>query len=587
MYSQRIYKTFLFLLLSIISQLFFAMESEEKWNSRQLNLYKSTENVKEKDILQKIFFFKNNLNLAMGSQAKSLIIDKISAYKTQDFISYLSDEIKLEITKRLINVDNTNEITKSAKTIRSLASTNKIFYNLLNDLSNIKFLLKSIPVEDAYNLICQMKKMKVMKCGEMVQWAKNTNEKIENSRELYYAVRHREKPKIQKLLKNRNIDLNWINKNTNLTILIEVVYDARGDAINDYKEIIQMLLKAGANINGKNENGDTPLSCAAGSHCDLSILRILLKAGANLNSINNKGRTPLYDAICERRAESALMLIEAGANPNTIAGDDTPLLIAIYYHHHLKGLPEKLLPACSNQIINYKNRYGYTALWYAANYGKTKLSKMLLALGADPRQNKDILAQAAWHGNAELVTNLVKAGADINGKMGYCTPLMIAAEGGKEDIVQVLLDFHASVNEVTNIGSSALIGACKWGQTKIVGMLLNAGASVNQLDCCGQDALIHASEKGNSEIVSMLLNAKASVNQMDFMQKNALIHGATIGNPEIVRILMDADADVTHKDNKGWDASMWAANKGHLEAYNMLQQAKFIAWQKAQASKKD
>jgi len=59
-------------------------------------------------------------------------------------------------------------------------------------------------------------------------------------------------------------------------------------------EYVVLLIKAGANVNIKDNNGNTPIYWAASGAN--KTLEVLIKAGANVNVENNKGETPLANA---------------------------------------------------------------------------------------------------------------------------------------------------------------------------------------------------------------------------------------------------------------------------------------------------
>ena len=61
---------------------------------------------------------------------------------------------------------------------------------------------------------------------------------------------------------------------------------------------------------------------------------------------------------------------------------------------------------------------------------------------------------------------------------GGKTALMYAAEGGKKDVVQVLLNADAAVNTVVS-DETALVLAIKGGHVEVVDLLLKANAAFN------------------------------------------------------------------------------------------------------------
>lgn len=62
-------------------------------------------------------------------------------------------------------------------------------------------------------------------------------------------------------------------------------------------EVTQLCLDFGADVNLKDINGDTPLHLACRLDSRLDVVQCLMKAGANPNVTNEAGRTPLFGAI--------------------------------------------------------------------------------------------------------------------------------------------------------------------------------------------------------------------------------------------------------------------------------------------------
>ena len=62
-------------------------------------------------------------------------------------------------------------------------------------------------------------------------------------------------------------------------------------------EIVSMLLKAGADVNAKDKDGDAPLMFAAISNSNPEIITALVEVGADINAQNENGCTPLILAV--------------------------------------------------------------------------------------------------------------------------------------------------------------------------------------------------------------------------------------------------------------------------------------------------
>jgi len=81
--------------------------------------------------------------------------------------------------------------------------------------------------------------------------------------------------------------------------------------------IIQTVLKAGADVNVANKDGDTPLLKAVRNNDipDPEVIKLLITAGASVNVINKNGHTPLYYATRRKdNDEITKVLLTAGAD---------------------------------------------------------------------------------------------------------------------------------------------------------------------------------------------------------------------------------------------------------------------------------
>lgn len=91
------------------------------------------------------------------------------------------------------------------------------------------------------------------------------------------------------------------------------------------------------------------------------------------------------------------------------------------------------------------------------------------------------------------------------------TPLMLASNGGHEEIVAWLIDQGANIEAYSNGNRyTSLIIACRRGHLRVVSRLLEAGANMHTRDNNGDTILMLAVWYNRDDVVAFLLNQKGS-----------------------------------------------------------------------------
>ena len=91
------------------------------------------------------------------------------------------------------------------------------------------------------------------------------------------------------------------------------------------------------------------------------------------------------------------------------------------------------------------------------------------------------------------------------------TPLIYAATGGKDEVVDYLIAQGAKVNAVSPNGTSALMMAVREGKGSTVTLLIARGADVNLKNENGATALAWA-ERGNEQAMAEALRKAGAKN---------------------------------------------------------------------------
>lgn len=342
------------------------------------------------------------------------------------------------------------------------------------------------------------------------------------------------------------------------------------EAINDGNlKLVKHFLEKGADVNGLDDNGFTPLMMAA-SEDQPEIAQLLIDKGAKVNFVNSQGWTALTEAADEGALATAKVLLNAGADAHLkIKNDASPIRMAASEGHAqiLQLLIDK--GAKLSTITE-----GQPPLHAAAEEGQLEVVKMLLGMNAD-------LSQVDEHGR---------------------TALMYAAEEGQLSVVQLLVEKGAKVNQQDKEGRTALAYAAAERQTEVVRFLLEKGADLSLRDKNGHSALDHAAEENAGEVVKLFLGTKEGAKQvrenvsilLNASEEGALPvvrqlkeaganinaageNGATPlmaaseeGQEQVVQYLLSAGVEVNAKNKQGWTALAFAARENQPETIRLL-----------------
>ena len=199
------------------------------------------------------------------------------------------------------------------------------------------------------------------------------------------------------------------------------------------KDIVEIMLDEGVDINLKAIEGNSVMHCAVSSQ-NLELIQMLIDRGGDVNVRNRYNYRPLHWAAEYGNLDviKLLVLNKAKVNIKTnvmfiIRETKTPLYLAIE-NGHIEAA--KYLIQNKAKVDELNDSSNATALSQAASLGQTDIVKFLLENGASPNgvskrgmndYYKFPLAAAA---NKEIVELLINEGADVNARnSNYSTAL--------------------------------------------------------------------------------------------------------------------------------------------------------------------
>jgi ankyrin repeat protein len=378
---------------------------------------------------------------------------------------------------------------------------------------------------------------------------------------------------------------------------------------NDDAQLVDRLIRAGADVKAANRYGITPLylACVNGN---AAIIEKLLKAGADANAVSSEGETALMTAARTGNVDAVKVLLAHGADVNareTWHGE-TALMWAVSQKH----------AAAARELIAKGadvNARSTTNKWERQNSAEPR--EKWLPLGG-----LTVLEFAARQGCVDCVPVLVQAGADINAvDQDGITPLLSAMINGHYDVANVLIEKGANPNIADRTGRTPLYSAGddhtmpasnrpspkeidnEVSSLDLVKALIVRGANISaqlkqqqpyrtKLDrgddtmlTTGTTPLLRAAKAGDIAVMKILLAVGADPKLTQRNGINPLMAAAGLGTKEedttgrrktqaeaieAIKLCLESGVDVNAVDSRGQTALHGAAFQGFDDVVQFL-----------------
>uniref|UniRef100_A0ABD2XG59 Uncharacterized protein n=2 Tax=Trichogramma kaykai TaxID=54128 RepID=A0ABD2XG59_9HYME len=243
--------------------------------------------------------------------------------------------------------------------------------------------------------------------------------------------------------------------------------------------LIEVLLRHGADSNATNNKGMTPLHLLCKKYEDPTLLNLFLEINDELDrevlidALDNNGQTPLAWALDIGNIHLMELLLSRGADTSL----GTPLNRICYYGDNWVQLFFEIIDDRNEVVnINAQDNDGYTPLHVAVYCGRKNSTELLLRRGGDPNlvnsdgmtplhlickeDYDDDFSERFFTVNDELGQRVL---VNVQDNLGN-TPLHLALFRGHRNLVELLLRRGSDPNSTNAEGSTPLHVICKRDQ---------------------------------------------------------------------------------------------------------------------------
>ncbi|KAI1607393.1 Arp Ankyrin repeat [Pyrenophora tritici-repentis] len=353
---------------------------------------------------------------------------------------------------------------------------------------------------------------------------------------------------------------------------------------------LEQLLEGGARAEPHMESA---MLRVAAEKEDVESVAILLKYGADANGFDREGITPLFASTRAQCIECAKRLLKHGADPNLSAGPDSesPLSLAasqsyiefvkLFLAHGgdagfimengstalISAMNKTTSPKCVEVLLSAegdadaKNGEGTTALFQAIQVNRVDLMTVLLDHGANP--NLPGPKHPLWPSTykPKALQLLLQRGADHKKTPGV---MELASSLKKLESIKILMNAGVSPNIRKDNVYTPLCSAIRDNSAEIVTYLLENGADPN-FNAAEYPAFKCITHK-RTQFLPQLVAAGADLHK----PKGIIETAVKFNNKDVIVYLLDQGVNPNDRTPDGCTALTTAIRENHLELVDLL-----------------
>ncbi|MDR1396204.1 MAG: ankyrin repeat domain-containing protein [Desulfarculales bacterium] len=286
----------------------------------------------------------------------------------------------------------------------------------------------------------------------------------------------------------------------------------------DRLEVMDLFIAYGADVNAELSDKTPILTSAVKNDASPAALERLLSAGAKVNALDSEGRPALYYALknAPKSRELIKILLDKGASADI---GNMRALAVLPWKNGSQEIAVWLLQKNARPWLEPGKR---SLLEWAVEDNSPELFSLIMQKGRPGDdfigENYDrALYQAVIQGQASMLQELVKAGAEVNSSIGTdtlftsqtngfqeSTLLHIAVAAGKIGTVKALLEVGADINKLNYYNEPPLYIAVMKDNLEMARKLLEAGADPQAGEKRNNTPLYLARQKDNKEMIAIL-----------------------------------------------------------------------------------